>query len=576
MTRNPSTSPRSPVAHINAVPPEILGEIFTLTASLDPDAPLSLAQVSRAFHRVVYMTPHAWTTLHLVGSQDPKEEWHAIRKAAHWFDMAGGCTINLYVAMEPRTSPSVNTNHRRGEESDVLPECAWEWSLPHVLRDFQHRIQTLEIHSTTVDEARNFFNCLYPFEPLENAEDEWVRLPLQSLSLYTSQACGNTSSRGSFPKQKHHPSSGSSFPSLSQPRFSRLAKVNLVNHYLPTISPSNLRNLSSLCITYPLRFTPIPIQTLLQVVQAAPQLEILEVEARVVDLSPSPSSPIIMSASTPDTLSRSPPTRPNMAFDASISHSSSSSSNNAELNFITVPNLTHLSLRINNLPGLLKHLLLPSLHTLRLDDLDGKRPGAAVQTGEVLRQLLVRMELPCERTKRRGCGLKVLEMCSVALAPMTATGHSSDSEDVWGWCFRRMHTLKELRASKMDTGALLAMITPRMGCAVESQDDVVLPNLQKLVVHEAGSMGIGISPPLSPIPTGASSPPILPSMGSPTSFSFLNIDPATSFVRSSSPSGPILKFQMRRPDVEVVYSTPANPVRALPPNIDFLELYTRH
>ena len=576
MTQNPSTSPRPPVAHINAVPPEILGEIFTLTASLDPDAPLSLAQVSRAFHRVVYMTPHAWTTLHLVSSQGPKEEWHAIRKAAHWFDMAGGCTINLYVAMGPRTSPSVNTNHRRGEESDVSLECAWECSLPHVLYDFQHRIQTLEIHSATVDEAQHFFNCLYPLEPLENAEDESVQLPLQSFSFYTSQACGSTSSRGSFPKQKYHPSSGS-FPSLSQPRFSRLAKVNLVNHYLPTISPSNLRNLSSLCVTYPLRFTPIPIQTLLQVVQAAPQLETLEVEARVVDLSPSPSSPIITSASIPDTLSCSPPTRPKTPFDASISHSSNASSNHAELNLITLPNLTHLSLRINNLPGLLKHLLLPSLHTLRLDDLDGKRPGAATQTGEVLRQLLVRMELPYESTKRKWCGLKVLEMCGVALTPMTAAGHSSDSEDVWGWCFRRMRTLSELRASKMDTGALLAMITPRMGCGVERQDDVVLPNLQNLVVHEAGSMGIGSSSSLSPIPTVASSSQILPSsMGSLTSFSFLNIDAASSFVRSSPPSGPILKFQMRRPDVDVVYSAPANPVRALPRNIDFLELYTRH
>jgi hypothetical protein len=577
MTQNPSTSTRPPVAHINAIPPEILGEIFTLIASLDPDAPLSLAQVSRAFHRVVYMTPHAWTTLHLVSSQGPKEEWHAIRKAAHWFDMAGECTINLYVAMGPRTSPSVNTNHRRGEESDVSSECTLEWSLPHVLRDFQHRIQTLEIHSTAVDEAQHFFNCLYPFEPLENPEDESVQLPLQSFSLYTSQACGNTSSCGLFPKQKHHPSSGSSFPSLSQPRFSRLAKVNLVNHYLPTISPSTLRNLSSLCVTYPLRFTPIPIQTLLQVVQAAPQLEILEVEARVVDLSPLPSSPIITSTSTPDTLSCSPPTRPKAPFDASTSHSSNASSNHAELNLITLPNLTHLSLRINNLPGLLKHLLLPSLHTLRLDDLDGKRPGAATQTGEVLRQLLVRMELPCEGTKRKGCGLKVLEMCGVALTPMTATGHFSDSEDVWGWCFRRMRTLRELRASKMDTGALLAMITPRMGCAVERQYDVVLPNLQNLVVHEAGSMGIGSSPSLGPIPTGASSSLILPSsMGSPASFSFLNIDAATSFVRPSLPSGPILKFQMRRPDVDVVYSAPANPVRVLPPNVDFLELYTRH
>ncbi|KIM36233.1 hypothetical protein M413DRAFT_14072 [Hebeloma cylindrosporum] len=570
----PSTSPRPPVAHINATPPELLGEIFAYAAALDPDAPLTLSQVSRAFHRVVHMTPYAWTTLRLLCSQGPEEEWHAIRKAAHWFDRAGGCTINLCVEMGPRTSSGCIRARRTGEEPDFSSESTWEWALPRVLRDFQHRIQTLEIHSTTADEAQYFFNCLYPVEPLENAEDEWVQVPLQSFSLYTSQASGsNTSSHGSrsFPKHKYHPSSGpsfESFPSLSQPRFSRLAKVNLVNHYLPTISPFNLRNLSSLCITYPLRFTPIPIQTLLQVVQAAPQLEVLEVEARVVDLSPLPSSPSPVSPSTPtssDTFTRSPPSRPSTPFESSITRIRPDAPlKHAEHhpNLITLPNLTHLSLRINNLPALLKHLLLPSLHTLRLDDLDGKRSGAAAQTGDVLRQLLVRMELPCEGTKRQGCGLKVLEMCGVALTPANANSHSSDSEDVWGWCFRRMRTLEELRVNKMDTNALLAMITPHMGCG----DDVVLPNLQKLVVHE---MGVS-SRPSSP---GPSSSPLLPS--SPKLSSFLKID-ATPFIRSSPPSGPILKFQMRRPEVDVIYSAPANPVRALPPNVDFLELYTRH
>ena len=559
MTQNLTQNlPRPAVAHIDAIPPELLGEIFAHTASLDPDAPLTLAQVSRTFHCVVRTTPHAWTTLRLVSSQDPREEWHATRKAAHWFDMAGGCTLDLYVEMKPRprTSPLVITAHGRSGESEVLSEDAWERALPHVLHDFQHRIQTLEIHSTTIDEARHFFTRLYPFESLESVEEEWVQLPLREIYLHTLQTCGNTSSHGSFPHQKHHPFSGT-FPSLSQPRFSHLEKVNLVNHYLPTISPSNLRNLRSLCITYPLRFTPIPMQTLLQVMQAAPRLEILEVEARVVDSSPMPPSPVIP---TSDNLSRSPPTS-----DAPVSCSSNMSSNHAELNLITLPNLTHLSLRVNNLPGLLKHLLLPSLRTLRLDDLDGKRPGAASQTGEVLRQLLVRMELPCEGVKRKGCGLEVLEMCGIALTPVHANGHSSlDSEDVWGWCFRRMRTLKELKVSKMDTGALLAMITPRMvGCVVEErQDDVVLPNLRKLEVHEACSMGIGGPPSSSPMSCSS------------TSSSFPKID--ASLLPPSPPSGPILKFQMRRPDVDVVYSAPTNPVRALPPKIDFLELYTRH
>ena len=47
-------------------------------------------------------------------------------------------------------------------------------------------------------------------------------------------------------------------------------------------------------------------------------------------------------------------------------------------------------------------------------------------------------------------------MTCVALTPVTTTRHSSDSEDVLGWCFRRLRRLRELRASKTETGALNA------------------------------------------------------------------------------------------------------------------------
>ncbi|KAJ3546394.1 hypothetical protein NMY22_g2065 [Coprinellus aureogranulatus] len=111
---------------------------------------------------------------------------------------------------------------------------------------------------------------------------------------------------------------------------------------------------------------------------------------------------------------------------SNISSSTSSSSDNDSTptpTLIHLPSLTHLSLRTNAIPPLLTHLLLPNLTLLHLEDLNGKRPHASQETATVLRQLLVRMELPSEY--RTGRGLRVLELVGVEVACAAGSGMGS-------------------------------------------------------------------------------------------------------------------------------------------------------
>ncbi|KAF9483266.1 hypothetical protein BDN70DRAFT_326247 [Pholiota conissans] len=463
---------------LTSIPPELLGEIFTYSTLHNPDAPLVLSAVCSTFHYIVHTTPSVWTRLYLEVSrpdatgnaftEHPDARW--ARKAEMWFSMAGVCPVYLHVQMDvyahsPRAQSmgEVSALQGNGDYRDELGQ--WHIQLlPCVLYQYRHKIHGLALHSTTVDEAQSFFTALYPPEIAgQNPEDS--RIPLKNLTFHASSDGSHRASSLNLAhlRHKHKPAT---CISLSHCHFPQLAHLKFVNHPLPSIinesdilpwGPiNNARSLRSLSITYPIRFTPISVYTLLQVLRSSPLLEKLEIEARVADAPPPtslmPTSPTW--PSTPISASTAPIT-PNTPFSAHQHHP----------DLITLPYLTFLSLRINNLPALLSHLLLPSLHTLRLDDLDGKRVGAAAQTGVVLRQLLVRMELPCEGVQR-GSGLQVLDMCSIALAaPQYIHGHDerevalNDAGSVWEWCFRRMRTLREVRAAKMDTEALWALIT---------------------------------------------------------------------------------------------------------------------
>ncbi|KAF8965740.1 hypothetical protein BDZ97DRAFT_1757024 [Flammula alnicola] len=605
----PSTPlpPPPPANLINTIPPELLGEIFAYSSLHDADAPLTLGAVCRTFQRVAHTTPQAWTRLHLQAARATRtpgmsaldEDARWIRKAELWFAMGGTCLVDLRVEIGVSAPVVVHQNSsstpgavvdgqghgkKKVQHLDSTGRDAGDVQLlPHVLHEFRQRIAGLELRSSTVDEAQRFFGALYPPGTL------LLPLPLERLTFHASPDAPHPQAHL---RHKHAPAT---CVSLSHCHFPHLAHLRFVNHPLPDVSAQNLR---SLAITYPIRFPPISVYTVLQILRSAPLLEKLEIEGRVVDsprhAHPS-SSPTVPSATTAHHTRTSSTT----SFTTTSTPTPTNTPTHTpppphpDLTLITLPHLALLSLRINNLPALLTHLLLPALHTLRIDDLDGKRAGAAAQTGSVLRQVLVRMELPCagvlpQRSGRSGRGgLEVLDMCGVAVAGAGGAGGGGggaggvDAADaVWAWCFRRMRALRELRASKMDTGALLALITPQMTTTTGRRthaeaDDVVLPSLQKLVVFDcsnsnsnstsdsSSSSEASVSPPSSPGSSPPLSPPSPPISSSPSSSSH--------FIPSTS--GPILKFQLRRPDVHVEYHRMPDPAAVLPPNVDFLELY---
>ncbi|KJA21339.1 hypothetical protein HYPSUDRAFT_743325 [Hypholoma sublateritium FD-334 SS-4] len=536
---------------LSMMPPEMLGEIFTYSSFHSPDAPLILGAVCSAFRHVVRSTPEAWTRLHLEAASPtlslategcPDARW--ARKSELFFSMAGVCLVDLHVQIIASVfAPSVPAGAKSPEPitatffTDRKALGQWDGQLARLLHQHRHRIHGLALHSTTVDEAEHFFTALYPPQSSCGATDH-PRLPLESLSFHASSDGVHRSLALNLAhlRHKHKPATR---VSLSHCHFPNLSHLKFVNHPLPDIisdgdgltrAPmNNARNLRTLSVVYPIRFAPISVDRILQVLGSAPLLEKLEIEARVIDTtSPSPATP-----STPT----SPLSSATSYFSAP---GSPTPAPGPQADLIALPFLTHLALRINSLPALLSHLLLPSLDTLRIDDLDGKRSRAAAQTAAVLRQLLVRMELPCAAAPRPA-GLRVLDMCGIALAGAPGERSAAEAAAVWAWCVRRMRALEELRAARVDTAALWALITPPLQAA---PDDVALPHLRRLAIVDSGpvvqapapdafSLFLGRGAPRSPSPSPQLGPSAAPD-AQPT-------------------CGSLLKFQLRRPEVHVDY-----------------------
>ncbi|PPQ93074.1 hypothetical protein CVT25_011949 [Psilocybe cyanescens] len=695
---------------MSQMPPELLGEIFSYASSLDPDVPLVIGEVSALFRRIVRTTPQAWCRLQLllsVAQSDSPEDADAscIRKTELWFAMARVLPVDVAVEISSFQGASSDgaRNHthipilrgygygyyRRQEtmKDGLSQEMNVDFTdllLPHVLRNFNRRIRALELHTTTVNEAQAFLSALYPTASISfaghelkidaKAEEEY---PLKSLTLHASSDGSRhvphqnrshlrgssptpSSAQSSFSSSRRGTCTTTSAGALILPRLPHLSHLKFHNHPLPPLVHENVRNLCALSVHYPLRFAPIPVHALLEVLGSARRLERLEVEARVVDdLSSSSSNSVVSAvalpaASTQHENSVASPVAPSSSpsdhhqqfswdtapHPSSSSHSSPSSQNSTAQTqtqmhahptpiLLPLPHLTHLHLRINNLPAVLSQLLLPALRTLSVDDLDGKRAGAARQTGEVVRGLLVRMEMPlaleetegeeADETKEtwlrkakgketdtegRGRGLEVLDMCSVALpsvdgddrashshahsysSPLggaqtqtqthTAQTEAEAAEAVWAWCFRRMRTLREMWVKKMDVDALFALVTPHTNATwcgrnieEEEKEDIPLPALKKLVVveqdtyHPRSSAGLRrmtahghgsaftaslSSSSLSPL---TSSSPLESTSSLPAS----TASPSTQ-IQHPYPHphrGALVKFQLRRPDVEVVY-----------------------
>lgn len=109
--------------------------------------------------------------------------------------------------------------------------------------------------------------------------------------------------------------------------------------------------------------------TIINTLRTATQLTHLSLESRLIDEDHYDSTPVY----------------PLNGHEAELPSSLS--------NLVTLPFLSHLSLRVNNMPSLLGRLVVPSLLTLYLDDLDGKRTAGAEETGKAIHNLLVRMGL---------------------------------------------------------------------------------------------------------------------------------------------------------------------------------------
>lgn len=690
---------------MSLLPPELLGEIFSYTSSVDPDAPLRVGEVSTLFRRTVRTTPHAWNRLVLSLSvarsdllQDAASvenvDGRAIRKAELWFAMSRVILVDVSVELSSAQGPSKNgarnhtyihipirgygygyyprhdattKTHGRGQESQDVQVDFTELLLPHVLRNFNQRIRELDLRTTTVNEAQAFMAAMYPSptSSISLVADEQV-YPLRSLTLHASsdgsghvphrhRADLRTPSHSSTISRRGTCSSPTTATgTLILPFIPHVAHLSFYNHLLPPLASENVKNLRVLQVHYPLRFAPMPVGTLLEVLSEARALESVEIEARVTledDSHPnlgsaSSSAPASNPLAVPQppthhlnpaaSLSIPPASLPDLYQQLSVSSDLSSSalrpaSSHHHSPLFPLPCLTHLYLRINNLPSVLSRLLLPSLRTLIIDDLDGKRPGAAKQTGEVLRGLLVRMEMPFDAVEEKHRdqhvsregerkkiaamrGLEVLDMCNIALPAShnydLSHGRSVSGTDAqvagaaWAWCFRRMRTLHEMRIKKMDVDTMFELITPRTrtpctrvgNSAItdghgrqegeNDKDDIPLPALKKLIaveqdayhphssaeLHRMNAQGHGRGHEL--VASGSSSPFDRPS---PSSLSNSNCRDHHPYPHPHR--RPLVKFQLRRPDVEVIYDALLDPMSTAQRTgsssvgVDFFDLY---
>ncbi|TFK35227.1 hypothetical protein BDQ12DRAFT_322219 [Crucibulum laeve] len=484
---------------ITQLPPELLGEVFFRCALLNPDAPLVLSQVSSTFNRVVTATPRAWERLRLefpvgtgtgitpgVGCMGETDAV-LVRKADKWFERSGACMLEVWIRLEGSVlgedGEDLNLEAGLGRAGDHVqrnhPICASSHlRLPYTLASQISRIRALTLKTTTQSQTHTFLASMYnapgflglwtptsiPLKMLRITITSDVA-PARSTAPNTPTLGVNTNWNGNvtIPSDLSGAEAVTPFNLLPLPSLT-LLKLN--NYTLTFLSPSNLSNLRELSLVGPIRCPPISIDALLDVLQRTVQLRKLEIEARLLVSSPS----------------------------------STSSSTTESPTLITLP-LTSLHLRTNNIPSLLSFLVLPHLRQLYLNDLDGKRPGAGQETGEVLRKVLVRMDLPTERYGR-GMGIEELELVGVNLdcgveenmehqeigyvyGSQGEAGCSKNVEDVWEWCFKRMCTLRRVSATGCGkAGRVLGLMMPLFPSSSSSLSSHIYSHPNDLSSHQ--------------------------------------------------------------------------------------------
>ncbi|KAG2022320.1 hypothetical protein CC2G_000082 [Coprinopsis cinerea AmutBmut pab1-1] len=502
---------------IERLPPELLGEIFKECALLNPDAPYVLSLVSRTFHSVVRSTPAAWKKLQLrvYEGEDPKAQ----QKAALWFSMLGTCMADVTVDINPSSTPLSDFFLK-----DVAPP---KFGATDVLRRYTHRIESLSVEAASECDARSFVNAVYDeYEAVQHTRrQKHATFALTSLSIEISSTAPPTQWASSIPV----------------PHLPNLRNLKLLNHSIAFLASRRFDQLHHLSITRPIRFVPFSLLTVFGILRSAPRLQTLSIESRILD----------------DTASVS-----------GVDHPGGS------LSLIHLPFLTSLSLRTNLVPSILSLLLLPNLSKLHVDDLNGRRVGRSRETASVLRQVLVRMELPNEH--RTSTGLKQLELVGVEVYAKDQRA-GSERNDAWEWCFNRMRALERLSVSKVDSAPVLDILST-LACPSSPP-----PGSIPFASPSSSSKRLedDMHDPDYPCPN-LRSLTLKDTYGTPWNFdSFRNARPSVQLtfeepdVSAFSPSGSVFNsYAPSRSGTPVPLSRSPSRGGVSPPPIDFLSLYT--
>lgn len=453
-----SRSNRCQSDFINNNPHEILGEIFYHCTRLCADAPLALSCVSPLFRHIVVTTPRIWTRLRLKLSLFGEENEQAcVRKLEQWLERAGTCTLDIFLdlsRLQPNPLGPLGTMTVNGGLGQ-LPAPA----LCALLQRHLSRIGSFALRTNTEAEARSFFSSMCT---IKAPRDSNQALPLQKLTFHVLN-----SSAAPTPGILAPQSRGSGLCVLPE-----LASVRLTNTTLPFLPTMNMHTIHIITITRPLRAQPLHAQAISLLWRSTPNLTRFELDSRV-DTSPLP----------PDV---------DLALDADAEddgHGDQQQSTGTNA-LIILPSLRHLNLRGNNLPVLLDHLVLPDLRTLRLCDIDGKRPGGSVEMAQALRQVLVRMDLPNEQPEMGGVeGEGKLGVNGLDSVEFENMGIGRDEGGLWEWCFRRMRALKKvgILGVGVNLSEMLEVLMAVRGGEVPigtepEEEDCVCPLLQHLLV----------------------------------------------------------------------------------------------
>ncbi|KAM6501384.1 hypothetical protein JOM56_004398 [Amanita muscaria] len=429
--------------HISDLPPEVIGNFMYYCSLTWPDAPLVLSVVSRLFYNIVRTAPRVWTNLELHYSSI-QDEYRCVRKARQWFSRAGACSLHVLVDISRNLSPIL--------ASTLINAADNEHTLPLVMMHQIQRIDSLTL-CAAIHEAAHCFLSIICGENVTLDPDFPSVARLRSLTLDITRESNGAPSHfgGSNPSR-----SAISF------HFPSLQVLEITNHALSYLD-IDISQLRVLIVAGHLRASPLAPGLVRDILRKATKLEHLEFQSRL---------------SNDDTHdgARSPTSYPETE----------------QSTLITLSSLSHLTLKTNHILSILSHLVLPGLQTLRIEDLDGRRPNAAYETGLVFHQLLTRTGKPYEEDMV-GVALKRLELVGVNLGRkgdtmgITVKGgqkHQGKGLEIspWRLAFRKMKTLQDLRVEKVDIDALFDLLLQASKRPSDATGEVICPRLETLFI----------------------------------------------------------------------------------------------